>query len=282
MLARARAQGPWLLGAFEVFVMGAVFLAAVPHALQAFSRPLLFFRSVVAYRGSPADLVLFSVLRAGVLGAAFGVRHPTYFLRPYLLLAYGTSAAGLSYVLVKSLLYRFSSTPAGGAAAALLLLSAAFSCLHVLAARRAVAWARRRAQLGLMGFGIVESLAWGDASGHGGAAGAAPWVLVAEEGGAGPAAAAGDGESAPGAGWLATLRAKLLPDAGDGGAAGAAATAVDADVEPEALADDDSRWLTLACGGAPLRVHYKEVRVYGQYEGEAVWMYFVWIHVAAA
>lgn len=80
--------------------------------------------------------------------------------RPYLYTAYAAGGAGLVYAAAKASCFR--PGPAWAAQASAIALFGCFSGVHVLAARDVVAWARRRAALGLATFpwepGLQERL----------------------------------------------------------------------------------------------------------------------------
>lgn len=77
--------------------------------------------------------------------------------RPYLYTAIAFAVVGLPFVAAKlALLERQRVWPPE--AALLLAASAAFSVVHVLTARGMVLWARRRYEMGLLGFGCAALL----------------------------------------------------------------------------------------------------------------------------
>lgn len=77
--------------------------------------------------------------------------------RPYLYTAIAFAMVGLPFVAAKlALLERQRVWPPE--AALLLAASATFSVVHVLTARGMVLWARRRYEMGLLGFGYVALL----------------------------------------------------------------------------------------------------------------------------
>jgi hypothetical protein len=72
------------------------------------------------------------------------------FRRPYLYTAYAAGGTGLAYALAKALCFVYG--PIWPAQAAIIGVFGMFSWIHVLAARNAVAWARKRTALGLASF----------------------------------------------------------------------------------------------------------------------------------
>lgn len=96
----------------------------------------------------------------------------------------------LAYVAVKACLFHYSLEPIP--AACMMLLSAMFSLLHIVAARRAVAWARQRMAMGLIGWGISDSFHW-EAASDGNGYDILQWQLPAYEecNGAGPGGCGG-------------------------------------------------------------------------------------------
>eukprot|EP00878_Enallax_costatus_P029530 GHUV01032028.1.p1 GENE.GHUV01032028.1~~GHUV01032028.1.p1 ORF type:complete len:247 (+),score=39.29 GHUV01032028.1:313-1053(+) len=93
------------------------------------------------------DAVLFGGLQAAVLSGTYAWGSSSNRLRPYLISSYIVGVSGFIFALVKALYYKYTSLwiPA----AAIMANLAFFSCLQILAARNTVAWARRRASLGL-------------------------------------------------------------------------------------------------------------------------------------
>jgi len=80
--------------------------------------------------------------------------------RPYLYTAYAAGGAGLVYSIAKAFYFQYGA--AWLSEAGVIALFGCYSWIHVLAARNVVAWAKKRAALGLATFpwepGLRESL----------------------------------------------------------------------------------------------------------------------------
>ncbi|GFH20851.1 AB hydrolase-1 domain-containing protein [Haematococcus lacustris] len=83
-------------------------------------------------------------------------------LRPYLYASYLLAASCFPYLLVKMILFRYSTDAVP--AATIFIITGLLCWLHVFAARRTVEWARRRYLMGLAGIGYPwdeSDEAWG-------------------------------------------------------------------------------------------------------------------------
>ena len=155
------------------------------------------------FRRGLGDLALFAALRGALVSATYAYGMWRQFLRPYLYTAYATGAGGVAYALAKGYRFDYGAAAAWPAQAAALALFGTLGWVHVLAARDTVAWARRRAALGLAAFPWEPGLAGGGAA------------LLPRHANGGPYSSGADDYS---------------------GGAGAG------DVPPEALADPDSNF----------------------------------------
>mmetsp|Transcript_535 Transcript_535/g.1611 ORF Transcript_535/g.1611 Transcript_535/m.1611 type:complete len:721 (+) Transcript_535:147-2309(+) len=212
-----RAMAPFGLAMTEAAVMLLMYFVAVPGALVV-RRPLPGFR--YAFARSLEDVVALSLLRAGAVTLAYWSGAGAKRHKPYMWTAYAFAAVGGPFAVVKLLAFDF---PRHSAPAVLVLLSSlAFTGLHLAAAHNVVRWARRRADMGLDGFGYP----WEE--------GEEAWFMLGRTGGISP---------------------PRDPEKGDGGSTGGGGGGewVD-DVTPQSLADPDSRFME--CGA--VTVHLKE------------------------
>eukprot|EP00775_Hariotina_reticulata_P013357 gene13357-13485_t len=105
-------------------------------------------QDIFSFTNGLEDLVVFSSVRTAAICVTYVVGSQRYNLSPYLYTSYAGGFAGLLYVLVKGRVFHFDPVR-WPPAAAMMVTFGVFSWLHILAARRAVVWARRRGQLGL-------------------------------------------------------------------------------------------------------------------------------------
>lgn len=135
-------------------------------------RPWHGFLSSFSWFTNVEDVVLLSVLRfvAVLLAYAFGagrafqrcalaagnrVVHQcmTPLNSPYLYAAIICACIALPYTLPKSLLFHYPPRPDAWPFITLMAINMGYSVFHVLTAKRVMTWARRRYQMGLVGFG---------------------------------------------------------------------------------------------------------------------------------
>ncbi|GBF99054.1 hypothetical protein Rsub_11999 [Raphidocelis subcapitata] len=139
-----QAVAPWVISVFEALSVALMALLLAPHPP---GPPALSFD----FRYDLGDVVIASALRAAVISGTYAYGTRRQYLRPYLYTAYALGGAGLAYALIKA--FYFVYVPrAWLAQAGVLAVFGTFSWVHVLAARDVVAWARRRAAMGLATF----------------------------------------------------------------------------------------------------------------------------------
>ncbi|KAI8468324.1 MAG: hypothetical protein J3K34DRAFT_523032 [Monoraphidium minutum] len=152
-----QAVAPWVLSVVEAVGVLLMYLLLVPHPPA--PQPFEF-----GFRFNLEDVVVGSAVRAAVISGTYAYGMRRQYLRPYLYTAYAAGGAGLAYALAKGLRFAYSS--AWPAQAAVIGVFGAFSWVHVLAARDAVAWARKRTALGLATFPWEPALQEGLLSGR--------------------------------------------------------------------------------------------------------------------
>lgn len=139
---------PWALASIQISIMFLVYFLAVSEALFVRTRISDYHYT---FNESVEDILCLALLR-GLLVGVFSMTVPgLVYRRPYLLWAIGVAALEISYCIPKIVAIRYNHevqrpTPI----LTLCALHLVFSCLHVAAAEGAVAWARRRARMGLL------------------------------------------------------------------------------------------------------------------------------------
>ena len=214
-------MGPQFLALAEALTVLLVYLLAVPGALG--SRVAWRDWRYPGFGGGAEDLVALSLLRCAAVLAAHAAGAGRRCQRPYLYTALAFLPLSLPLAAAKALALRHGPAPRS-AWPPLLGLAAAhagFAVAHALAARRVAAWARRRYEMGLLGYGLP----W--------APGERTWLL------------AGHLRKSSGGGGGGSVWEE--EDEEEGLAAG------EDDVRAEDLADPDSRFADVE----GLRLHYK-------------------------
>eukprot|EP00798_Chlamydomonas_sp_ICE-L_P000009 gene9-12818_t len=140
-----QALGPWMLSTLEVSIVLLLYWLGNSHNL---APRLLTHR--FSYVHSLEDIVGLSCTRSAILSLAYAFGGQ-FMHRPYLYCSYLLAASCFPYIVVKTTLYHYDHKAAS--AAIMLALTGAFCWFHVFASRRKVEWARRRYQMGLVGFG---------------------------------------------------------------------------------------------------------------------------------
>jgi len=140
---------PWMLCTLEVVAVLCIYCLGTSRSLVL--HPLTHSHHYhFSYRHSLEDIVGISIARTILLSVTYAVGM-RYMHRPYLYTSYLLAALCFPAIVVKTILFRYSQD--GVSAACLFGLAGLFCWLHVFAARRSVEWVRRRAQLGLTGYG---------------------------------------------------------------------------------------------------------------------------------
>ncbi|KAJ9523573.1 hypothetical protein QJQ45_007254 [Haematococcus lacustris] len=169
------AKAPWVLCLGEVLAVLLIYLLATSRAIGTREPARQFHFS---YMHSLEDVVGLSCVRATLLSLAYAAgmhhmhrvlsvtaMHPWALgmLRPYLYASYLLAASCFPYLLVKMILFRYSTDAVP--AATIFIITGLLCWLHVFAAsRRTVEWARRRYLMGLAGIGYPwdeSDEAWG-------------------------------------------------------------------------------------------------------------------------
>ncbi|KAJ9523876.1 hypothetical protein QJQ45_020064 [Haematococcus lacustris] len=154
----AQVLAPWVLCLGEVLAVLLIYLLATSRAIGTREPARQFHFS---YMHSLEDVVGLSCVRATLLSLAYaaGMHHMH---RPYLYASYLLAASCFPYLLVKMILFRYSTDAVP--AATIFIITGLLCWLHVFAARRTVEWARRRYLMGLAGIGYPwdeSDEAWG-------------------------------------------------------------------------------------------------------------------------
>ncbi|CAL5229945.1 g13374 [Coccomyxa viridis] len=144
------AMAPWALAALEVAVMTALYVVLIPRTG---TRPWRHIREYhYEFSTSLEDILIGTYIRfLGVL-LAYLLGSGPRMMRPYLFAAVGFAAVNIPFLVVKAA-YALRQQP-WVPAAILIAASAFFTLAHLGTARNMVLWARRRYELGLMGYGF--------------------------------------------------------------------------------------------------------------------------------